>query len=146
MISKQPQFVVRWQYLKESRHLPRPKCCFFTPQRYLHHICISLRTGPQPHQPEKMRVFPEWLSQTSILFIYLFCINNRHFRLSAKEITSPTMAPETQQHFTEFYYDKATGPSPSGDNPCIWDLCSPHPCVQQLQSSLSSPQEARMRL
>jgi len=59
-------------------------------------------------------------------------------------IFSQTMAPETQQHFTEIYCDKESRLSVSGDDPCIWDLCCPHRCVQQLQSSLSSPQEARI--
>lgn len=60
-------------------------------------------------------------------------------------ISSPTMAPETQ-HFTEIYCDKASRLSPSGDDPCVWDLCSPHRCIQQLQSSLLSPQEVHTRV
>lgn len=35
------------------------------------------------------------------------------------------MAPEMQHHFTEIYCDKASRLSPSRDDPCIWDLCSP---------------------
>lgn len=72
--------------------------------------------------------------------------NFRHFGSTLELISSPTMAPETRQHFTEIYCDKASRKNPTGDNPCIWDLCSPHRCVQQLQSSLSSPREARTHI
>ena len=137
-----------------SRHLHRPNCCFFTPQCYLHHICrlpIALQTNPLATF-HTTHLLP-WATRENmpcpciIVPQSMFLLQNiRHFRSTQELISSPTMAPETQQHFTEIYCDKESRLSPSGDDPCIWDLCSPHRCVQQLQSSLSSPQEARTHI